>query len=92
MHASVCSAITCTGLLGEDPGGWNHLFSGTTIEVDHEKRVDLEVLRGADHDGRVPFSPFSTVLGVCVIKLSSSRLPCNFGDKGTQFLDSAPSI
>ena len=42
------------------------MFSGTTIEVDHQKKVDLGVLRGADHDGRHLVSPFSTVDGVCV--------------------------
>ena len=42
------------------------MFSGTTIEVDHQKKVDLGVLRGADHDERVQDSPFSTVDGVHV--------------------------
>jgi hypothetical protein len=37
--------------------------------IDHEKKVDLGVLRGADHDRRVPVSPFSTVDGF----VSSSR-------------------
>ena len=41
-------------------------FSRGSIDIDHEKKVDLGVLRGADHDGHVPVSPFSTVDGVCV--------------------------
>ena len=56
----------CRFLLGEDRVEWNHPFSGTVIYVETEKKVDLGVLRGADHDGRVLVSPFSTVDGVCV--------------------------
>ena len=41
-----------------------------SIDIGHEKKVDLGVLRGADHDRRidrrVPVSQFSTVDGVCV--------------------------
>jgi hypothetical protein len=36
------------------------------IYIDHKKKVDLGVLRGADHDGCVPIPSFSTVDGVCV--------------------------
>ena len=53
-------------LLREEPGGWCAPKAGATIEVGHEKKVDLGVLRGADHDGRVPESPFTTVDRVCV--------------------------
>ena len=62
-----------TGLLGEAPGGVRRGFSGAGINVEHEKKVDLGVLRGADHDGRVLVSPFSTVDGVCFDGVSSSR-------------------
>ena len=55
-----------TGLLGEARGGWNDPFSHTDIDVGNKKKVDLGVLRGADHDERVPVSPFSTVDRVCV--------------------------
>ena len=55
-----------TSLLREEPGGWCAPKAGATIEVGHEKKVDLGVLRGADHDGRVPESPFTTVDRVCV--------------------------
>ena len=53
-------------LLPEAPGGLGHPFSGAGIDVDHKKKVDLGVLRGAGLDGRVLISPFSTVDGVCV--------------------------
>ena len=56
MHASDLR----TSLLREEPGGWCAPKAGATIEVGHEKKVDLGVLRGADHDGRVPESPFTT--------------------------------
>ena len=36
------------------------------IEVDHQKKVNLGVLRGADHDGPDKVLPFSTVDGVSV--------------------------
>jgi hypothetical protein len=55
-----------TRLLREEPDDKAPPFSGATIDIDHEKKVDLGVLRGADHDGRVPVSPFSTVDGVYV--------------------------
>jgi hypothetical protein len=55
-----------TSLLREEPDDKCPPFSGTTIDIDDEKKVDLGVLRGADHDGRVPVSPFSTVYGVYV--------------------------
>ena len=55
-----------TSLLREEPGGWCAPKAGATIEVGHEKKVDLGVLRGADHDGLVLVSPFSTVDGVRV--------------------------
>ena len=53
-------------LLREEPGGWCAPKAGATIEVGHEKKVDLGVLRGADHDGRGSESPFTTVDRVCV--------------------------
>ena len=62
MHASDLR----TSLLREEPGGWCAPKAGATIEVGHEKKVDLGGLRGADHDGRVPESPFTTVDRVCV--------------------------
>ena len=55
-----------TGLLREEPGGWCAPKTRGSIDIDHEKKVDLGVLRGADHDGRVLVSPFSTLDGVCV--------------------------
>ena len=57
---------TTTGLLGEVPGGVWHVFSSAGIDVEPKKKVDLGVLRGADHDGRNLVLPFSTVDGVCV--------------------------
>ena len=47
-------------------GGWCVPFSRGSIDICHEKKVDLGFLRGADHDGRVLVSPFSTLDGVCV--------------------------
>ena len=47
-----------TGLLSHETGGWCHPFSRVGINVDHEKRVDLGVLRGADHDGLGAQAPF----------------------------------
>ena len=58
--------VTLTGLLTEAPGGWGRPFWGAGIDIGHEKKVDLGVLRGADHDGRVQKLPFSTVDRVCV--------------------------
>ena len=55
-----------TSLLREALGGWCAPKTRGSIDIDHEKKVDLGVLRGADHDGHVPVSPFSTVDGVCV--------------------------
>ena len=55
-----------TGLLAEAPGGLGHPFSRRSIEVGHKKKVDLGVLRGADHDELGPVPPFSTVDGVSV--------------------------
>ena len=48
----------CTGLLPHETGGWCHPFSHVGINVDHKKRVDLGVLRGADHDGLGEQTPF----------------------------------
>ena len=65
------------------------------INVGHEKKVDLGVLRGADHDGHVQVSPFSTVDGVCVKFKVTLLLVCTVTlvkNEETQFLDSAPSI
>ena len=62
-----------TGLLGEAPGGGWPVFSSAGIDVEPQKKVDLGVLRGADCNGRMPVSPFSSVDGVCVKAASSSR-------------------
>ena len=43
-----------------------HPFSHAGIDIDHKKKVDLGVLRGADHDGRGPVLPFPMVDGVYV--------------------------
>jgi hypothetical protein len=59
-------ALRHTGLLGEAPGGLGHPFSHAGIDIDHKKKVDLGVLRGADHDGRGPVLPFPMVDGVYV--------------------------
>ena len=64
--ASSCVLDLTTGLLREELGGWCVPFSRGSIDIGHEKKVDLGVLRGADHDGRVVVSPFSTLDGVCV--------------------------
>ena len=42
------------------------MFSRAVFDIEHEKKVDLGVLRGADCDGCVPVAPFSTVDGVRV--------------------------
>ena len=55
-----------TGLLAEAPGGLGHPFSHAGIDIGNKKKVDLGVLRSADHDERVQDSPFSTVDGVHV--------------------------
>ena len=52
-----------TGLLGEAPGGVWRVFSRAGINVEHKKKVDLGVLRGAECHGCVLQSPFSTVDG-----------------------------
>ena len=41
-----------------------HVFSGRGIDVEHEKKVDLGVLGGADCHGLVRKAPFSTVDGL----------------------------
>ena len=64
---------TSTGLLGEAPGGVRRVFSGAGINVEHEKKVDLGVLRGAECHGKVPVPPFSTVDRVCVKRVSNLR-------------------
>ena len=56
------SAGICIGLLRKGSGGQSHPFSGANINVEHKKKVDLGVLRGADHEGRASEAPFSTVL------------------------------
>ena len=56
--------VRTTGLLPEAPGGWSRTNTGANIDVDQEKKVDLGVLRDADHDGRVQKLPLSTVDGV----------------------------
>ena len=43
-----------------------HPFSHAGIDIGNKKKVDLGVLRGADHDGQVLVSPFSTVDGASV--------------------------
>ena len=53
-----------TGLLGEPRGGVWHVFSGRGIDVEHEKKVDLGFLGGADCHGLVRKAPFSTVDGL----------------------------
>eukprot|EP00966_Prymnesium_polylepis_P127855 2956624-Prymnesium_polylepis.1 len=39
-----------TSLLRQEPGGGSDTFSGAGIYSEPEKKVDLGVLRGADHD------------------------------------------
>ena len=55
------ATATSTGLLPCETGGWCHPFSRVDIDVDHKKRVDLGVLRGADHDGLGAQVPFEMV-------------------------------
>ena len=45
----------------EEPSEVGALFCRRTITSGHEKKADLGVLEGADHDGRVPIPPISTV-------------------------------
>ena len=66
MKAKTFTLWRHTGLLGEEADGVWHIKPSATSDVEHKKKVDLGVLRGADHDGRVLVSPFSTVDGVCV--------------------------
>ena len=54
-------------LLGEAAGGVWRVFSGTDIDIDHKKKVDLGVLRDAECNGRVAGKPFSTVRGASVM-------------------------
>ena len=53
-----------TGLLGEPRGGVWHIFSGRGIDVEHEKKVDLGVLGGADCHGLDRKASFSTADGL----------------------------
>ena len=66
LYVGGTGRLPITGLLTEAPGGWGRPFWGAGIDIGHEKKVDLGVLRGADHDGRVQKLPFSTVDRVCV--------------------------
>ena len=67
LHRKMTLLYTmCTSLLGEAPGGWCAPKRSATIGVGHEKKVDLGVLRGADHNGLVPGAPFSTIDGASV--------------------------
>jgi hypothetical protein len=63
--------VYTTGLLGEDRGGVRRVFSSAGIDVEHQKKVDLGVLRGAECHGHVLVPPFSTVDRVCVKRVSS---------------------
>ena len=53
--------------------GLRRVFSGAGITVEHQKKVVLGDLRGADHNGLVRKAPFSTVDGLFVNRVSSSR-------------------
>ena len=59
--SSLNGEVKCTGLLSHETGWWCHPFSRVGINVDHKKRVDLGVLRGADHDGLGAQVPFEMV-------------------------------
>ena len=61
MYALLDTSYLGTGLLSHETGGWCHPFSRVDIDVDHKKRVDLGVLRGADHDGLGEQAPFQMV-------------------------------
>ena len=63
----ICTNVSPTGLLGEAAGGVWRVFSGTDIDIDHKKKVDLGVLRDAECNGRVAGKPFSTVRGASVM-------------------------
>ena len=60
-----------TGLLAQEPSevraSIRALFCRRTITSGHEKKADLGVLEGADHDGSVLIPPISTV-GVVSVK------------------------
>jgi hypothetical protein len=56
-----------TGLLGVIAGGVWRVFSGTDVDIDHKKKVDLGVLRDAECNGRGAGKPFSTVRGASVM-------------------------
>ena len=60
-------------VLGEPRGGVWHVFSGAGIDVEHEKKVDLGVLGGADCHGLVADAPFPIVDGLYVKFTSSPR-------------------
>ena len=62
-----------TGLLGEAPVGVWRVFSHAGIDVENKTKVYLGFLRDADHNGRVRKAPFSTVDGLRVNRVSSSR-------------------
>jgi hypothetical protein len=64
QHRRFALRSTYTGLLGEPRGGVWHVFSGRGIDVEHEKKVDLGFLGGADCHGLVRKAPFSTVDGL----------------------------
>ena len=66
LNSITCDHQSNTGLLPEAPGGWSRTNTGAKIDVDQEKKVDLGVLRDADHDGRVQKLPLSTVDGVAL--------------------------
>jgi hypothetical protein len=62
-----------TSLLRHETGGGSDTFSGAGIYSEPENKVDLGVLRGADHDGVVLVSPFLTVDRVCVSRENMCR-------------------
>ena len=62
--ATLRRSYTYTGLLGEPRGGVWHVFSGAGIDVEHEKKVDLGVLGGADCHGLDRKASFSTADGL----------------------------
>ena len=51
------SANGSTSLHRHETGGGSDTFAGTDISSGPENKVDLGVLRGADHDGLVLVSP-----------------------------------
>ena len=62
-----------TGLLGEAPGGVWHVFSSAGIDVEPKKKVDWGFLKDPDCHGHGLVSPFSTVGGVSLEQVLSSR-------------------